>query len=87
LIYEPDSFCKKPGHPSPAFSENYLKTGSIVRNFIPGKKVLKIYRVMKKLILMAVGIAGLYYAAKKAGINSMADLRKLVMPKLKELIA
>jgi hypothetical protein len=42
---------------------------------------------MKKLILLAMGIAGLYYAAKKAGINSLADLEKMVMPKLKELIA
>ena len=42
---------------------------------------------MKKLILLAVGIAGLYYAAKKYGINSLADLKEMVMPKLKELVA
>jgi hypothetical protein len=40
---------------------------------------------MRKLVLLAVSMAGLYYAAKKYGINSLAELKDLVMPKLKEL--
>jgi len=41
---------------------------------------------MKKLILMAMAAGIVYQAAKYFGINSMADLKKLVMPHLKGLI-
>jgi hypothetical protein len=40
---------------------------------------------MRKLIAMAVGIASLYQAARMMGINSWADLKKLVMPAVKKL--
>ena len=37
---------------------------------------------MKKHILLAVGVAALYLAAKEYGINSFDDLKKLLRPYL-----
>lgn len=40
---------------------------------------------MKKQILLAIGVAALYAAAREYGINSVDDLKKLVSPYLKLL--
>jgi hypothetical protein len=40
---------------------------------------------MKKQILLAIGVAALYAAAKEYGINSIDDLKKMVSPYLKML--
>jgi hypothetical protein len=40
---------------------------------------------MKKEILLAIGVAALYAAAKEYGINSVADIRRLASPYLKLL--
>jgi predicted transcriptional regulator len=41
---------------------------------------------MKKLMLLAIGTAAVVQAAKYLGINSMEDLRKMLAPKIKELL-
>jgi hypothetical protein len=40
---------------------------------------------MKKQLLLAIGIAALYAAAREYGINSIDDLKKLAQPYLKLL--
>jgi hypothetical protein len=42
---------------------------------------------MKKLLLLAIGVAVLREVAKYYEIASWDDLKKMVMPKLKEVMA
>lgn len=41
--------------------------------------------IMRKLMLMAMATGVVFQAAKYFGINSMKDLRKLIMPHVKDL--
>jgi hypothetical protein len=42
---------------------------------------------MKRLILMALGAVAVYRVAKHYGIGSLDDVKKLLKPTLKEMVA